>query len=235
MKTEAVIFDLDGTLLDTLDDIAASANRVLAARGLPTHGREAYRRFVGDGSAELMARALPPDMRSEKNIQDALQAFLEDYGRNWHDATRPYAGIADLLMRLQARMIGMAVVTNKPHRFTGMMMDHFFDGFPFHPVLGQVNGIPKKPHPRQALDAAAALGVMPEACVFLGDSAVDMETARRAGMIPIGAAWGFRTRHELQNADASAIVEHPLELMDIIDSNAAAKNEVRPEQPPSPE
>ncbi len=223
MNVNAVIFDLDGTLLDTLADIADSANRVLAALGFPVHDREAYRRFVGDGSAVLMTRALPADRRSEENVRPSLQAFLENYGRNWHNETRPYDGIVDLLRNLQARGIGLAVVTNKPHQFTGKMMAHFFRGMPFNPILGQVQGVPQKPHPRQALDAAAALGAIPETCVFLGDSAVDMETGRRAGMISVGAAWGFRTRRELRDAGAAYVIEHPLELLSIIDWNTAGK------------
>jgi phosphoglycolate phosphatase len=221
MNIRAVVFDMDGTLLDTLDDIADSANRVLAARGYPIHDREAYRQFVGDGSAVLMTRALPPDQRSAENVQVALEAFLENYGRGWHQATRPYPGILNLLKRLQKRKIGLAVVTNKHQRFTGIMMDHYFGDIPFHPILGHVQGVAKKPHPRQALDAAAILRVSPDTCVFLGDSAVDMETAKRAGMIPIGAAWGFRTRRELREAGAAAIIDHPLEMMNLIDSDAA--------------
>ncbi len=220
----AVVFDLDGTLLDTLDDIASSANRVLAAHGFPARDREAYRGFVGDGSAVLMTRALPPDRRSEEDVRAAFQAFLEDYGRNWHNATRPYEGIVDLLRRLRARGIGLAVVTNKPHRFAGIMVAHYFGDFPFHPILGQVQGIPKKPHPGQALDAAAALGATPETCVFLGDSAVDMETARRAGMTPIGAAWGFRTRRELLEAGAAAVIDHPLDMLSFTGANNALRN-----------
>ena len=213
----AVIFDLDGTLLDTLDDIAAAANRVLTARGLPGHNPQVYRGFVGDGSEMLMTRALPPARRSKKMIRECFEAFLEDYSRNWHQATRPYAGIDDLLTRLQDRSIRLAVVTNKPHQFTRQMMEHYFAGRRFQPILGQRDGIPKKPHPQQALAAAAAMKVSPRACIFLGDSNVDMQTARRAGMLPVGAGWGFRPVAELMDAGALAVIESPGALLHMID------------------
>jgi phosphoglycolate phosphatase len=214
MEYRAVIFDLDGTLLDTLGDLAASANRVLAARGYPTHPPDAYRWFVGDGSHLLMTRALPPSGRAPENVAACLQAFLDDYNRNWHTATRPYDGIARLLEHLEARRVAMAVVTNKPHRYCEMMIRHFLGGTPFHPVLGQREGVARKPDPRQALEAAASMGVSPGRCIFLGDSGVDMETARRAGMTPVGAGWGFRPAEELTDAGAVHVLDHPLALLE---------------------
>jgi phosphoglycolate phosphatase len=214
MKCQAVIFDLDGTLLDTLQDIADSVNRVLAARGLTGHAIDAFRTFVGDGSAVLVARALPEDQRRPEIIDSCLQGFLDDYHRNWDRATRPYDGILDLLVQLQDRQIKMAVVTNKPHRFTASMMARYFGQFHIHPVLGQQDGIPKKPDPHQALAAAAQMGVAPSACFFVGDSAIDIQTARSAAMQPIGAGWGFRTAAELLDAGALTVLGHPLELLD---------------------
>lgn len=215
MTYQAVIFDLDGTLLDTLDDLAASVNRVLGANGYPTHPHDAYRWFIGDGSALLMERALPTERRSPEIIRTCLQSLLDDYNRNWHSATQPYDGIPELLDELQQRGRQMAVVTNKPHRFTGLMIDHYFKAIPFRTVLGQQDGIPKKPDPRQALAAAEAMGVSPSDCLFLGDSAVDMETANRAGMLPVGADWGFRPTQELIDAGAAHVIKHPMELLGI--------------------
>lgn len=214
MDYRSVIFDLDGTLLDTLGDLAAAANRVLAVRGYPTHPAEAYRWFVGDGSHLLMTRAMPPSERTPENIEACLQAFLDDYNRNWHVATRPYDGIVPLLDHLALRRIAMAVVTNKPHRYCEMMVRHFLGGFPFHPVLGQREGVPKKPDPTQALAAATVMGVTPNRCIFLGDSGVDMQTAVRAGMTPVGAGWGFRPVQELIDAGAVRVLDHPLALLD---------------------
>jgi len=216
LKCQAVIFDLDGTLLNTLADIADSANRVLTAHGFPPHQEDAYRWFVGDGSAILMTRALPEEWRSPEMIKACLHGFISDYNQNWHQATRPYDDLKDLLGELQARKIKMSVVTNKPHRFTGAMMAHYFEGFGFYPILGQRDGIPKKPDPRQALSAAAKMGVPPSACIFIGDSGVDMQTARNAGMMPVGAGWGFRHPEELIRAGAVAVIDHPLELLDLI-------------------
>jgi phosphoglycolate phosphatase len=216
MNCQAVIFDLDGTLLDTLTDIADSANRVLAAHGFPPHHTDAYRWFVGDGSAILITRALPEDQRAPEMIQTCLQGFIVDYGQNWHQATRPYDGLTDLLRHLRDLRIKMSVVTNKPHRFTGSMMGHYFGDYHFEPILGQIDGIPKKPNPQQALTAAVQMGVAPSACIFIGDSAVDMETARKAGMQPVGAGWGFRPAGELLDAGALTVIHHPLELIDLI-------------------
>lgn len=216
MTGEAVIFDLDGTLLNTLADIAGSANRVLAGLGYPAHPEKAYQQFVGDGSKLLMTRALPEDQRQPKIIEACLNAFIADYQQHWDKATRPYDGVIDLVEALEQRAIKTCVVTNKPHRFTGAMMDHYFTGCPFFPILGQQNHIPKKPDPHQALVAAEQMGVAASDCVFLGDSAVDMETAIRAGMQPIGAGWGFRSRQELKSAGAQAVLDHPMELLAIL-------------------
>ena len=211
---KAIIFDLDGTLLDTLADIADAANHALSQAGFPTHPHQAYRWYVGDGSRLLITRALPADRRNPETIDSCLSAFIVRYRDNWNRATRPYDGIVKLLDDLTRRGILLAVVTNKPHRFTGDMMDYFFKEFDFDPILGQVDGIPKKPDPQQALAAAAQMDVPPGQCLFIGDSGVDMHTARNAGMTPIGAGWGFRPAEELLNAGAVAVLAHPLDLID---------------------
>ncbi len=216
INCQAVIFDLDGTLLDTLDDIAKAANRVLKASGFAPHPRDAYRWFVGDGSKLLMTRALPQGQRTPHQIDACLKAFIADYNQNWDQATRPYDGMLDLIAALEAQNIHMAVVTNKLHQFTGMMITRYFGSRPFDPVLGQRDGIPKKPDPQQALAAAHQMGIAPEGCIFLGDSAVDMETAQRAGMQAVGAAWGFRTVKELTDAGAGAVIDHPLALLELL-------------------
>jgi phosphoglycolate phosphatase len=207
---------MDGTLLNTLDDLAASVNRVLARRGFPTHTVDQYRWFIGDGSPVLITRALPPEQRSPERIQVCLQELLADYGGNWHIATHPYDGIPALLQTLAASQLALSVVTNKPHPFACLMADHFFGKTSFRSVLGQQDGIPKKPEPDQALRAARAMGVPAGACIFLGDSAVDMETARRAGMTGIGAGWGFRPVQELWDAGAVHVIDHPLDLLALL-------------------
>lgn len=216
MNCKAVIFDLDGTLLDTLADLANSVNRVLASHGYPTHPVADYKWFVGDGSKMLITRALPEDQRLPGIIDTSLEAFVADYGQHWHKDTQPYDGINDLIVALQESALPLSVVTNKPHRFTTVMMDYFFLGRPFFPILGQQDHIPKKPHPHQALVAADKMHVAPSNCVFLGDSAVDMQTAKSAGMHPVGAGWGFRSNRELLTAGALRVLNHPLELLQII-------------------
>jgi phosphoglycolate phosphatase len=219
MTIQAVIFDLDGTLLDTLADIADAVNRALAASGYPEHPVEAYRWFVGDGSAVLVRRALPPDCRDAGKIQTCLERFIADYTENWRCRTTAYPGIADLLESLLTRELKLAVVTNKPHRFTGKMMAHYFPETPFNPILGQREGIPKKPDPAQALAAAQQMQAAPCNCLFVGDSGVDIETARRAGMGAIGAGWGFRPRSELSDAGADQIIDHPMDLLSLLTDN----------------
>ena len=178
------------------------------------HAIDAFRTFVGDGSAVLVTRALPENQRQPEIINSCLQGYLDDYHQNWHQSTHPYDGIQDLLNALQDRRIPMAVVTNKPHRFTGSMMARYFEPFHIHPVLGQQDGIPKKPDPHLALEASREMGVAPSSCFFVGDSAIDMQTARNADMHPIGAGWGFRTAEELYQAGALTVLGHPLELLD---------------------
>lgn len=212
MDYQAVIFDLDGTLLDTLPDLAGAANRTLASQGYPTHPVEAYRWFVGDGSAMLIERAMPADQRSPENIKVCLNIHLQDYDRHWAEATQPYAGIPELLAHLAHCRLPFAVVTNKPHQSALVALAHFFPGVDFEFISGLYQGIAKKPDPLQALAAAQAMGISPGRCLFLGDSGVDMQTARNAAMTPIGAAWGYRTREELNQAGAWRIIQHPMDL-----------------------
>jgi phosphoglycolate phosphatase len=209
----AVLFDLDGTLLDTLDDLADAANRVLARHGLPIHPRDAYRRFVGGGSRRLITRALPSERRQSAFIDTCLAQFKATYGQHWQVATRPYPGMAKLLEALTHRLVSCAVVTNKPHAFAERCVAHFFPRRAFGIVIGQQAGVPLKPDPRPALMAAAALQAGPSSCLFLGDSDVDMQTARAAGMLPVGAAWGFRSSEELLRAGAAAVVQHPGDVL----------------------
>jgi phosphoglycolate phosphatase len=216
MKPKAVLFDLDGTLLDTLEDIADAVNRTLAARGLPTHDRGTYRWFIGDGARVLVTRALPAPRRTADEIDCCLAAFKNEYSRRWHHKTHPYAGIPRLVTGLQSAGIKMAVVTNKPHTISESCCRHYFPAGTFDAVLGQQNGRPVKPDPYPALRAAALLQVTPSDCLFLGDSGIDMQTALAAGMFPVGALWGFRRQDELETAGAAACIAHPRELLEWI-------------------
>ncbi len=209
------IFDLDGTLLDTLADIAASMNRVLSSLGLPNHPEKAYRTFVGDGMSELVKRVLPPESGSEVRKR-CHSAMLREYGSSWAAQTAPYQGIREMLEFIAARGISMAVLSNKPHRFTVEMTRHFFPDTDFRIIRGADNSIPRKPDPAGALAIAADLGVSPENMLYLGDTATDMRCAVSAGMIAIGVTWGFRDAEELRANGAVRLIAHPMEVARIV-------------------
>ena len=211
----AVLFDLDGTLLDTLHDIADSANAVLAGHGFPTYAATMYRQFVGEGVATLLARALPADCRDPQRIAQYAAEFREVYGQKWNVHTQPYEGIVPLLDKLSAEHVPMAVLSNKPDEFTQKCVRQYLPRAGFAAVVGQRDTHPRKPDPTAALALACQLSVPADQFLYLGDSAVDMETARRAGMQPIGAGWGFRSRQELRDGGAAAIIDHPLDLLEI--------------------
>ncbi len=208
-----IIFDLDGTLLDTLTDLAASTNRVLAGHGLATHPVDVYRYFVGDGMRMLVERALPPEKRAAEVIDAIFSELHADYGKNWAEATRPYAGVVELLAGLQQRGIVMSVLSNKPDEFTAVMVRKYFPEVPFKCIYGASHQVAKKPDPAGALRIAAETGIKPEQTMYLGDTLVDMKTAVAAGMFPIGALWGFRDEAELRAGGAKLMLQHPMQLL----------------------
>jgi phosphoglycolate phosphatase len=213
MQYKAVIFDLDGTLLDTLDDLAAAGNRVLAAAGLPVHPLDSYRFFVGDGLQVLIERIVSPDRRSRELLTALAEAFREDYGRNWAVRTRLYQGVAPLLTALQAHGLAMNVLSNKPEDFTRLCVSQFLHDWSFQEVVGQRPEMARKPDPAGALYIAEKLGLPPSAILYLGDTATDMRTAVAAGMHPVGALWGFRGAEELKESGAAALAAHPLDVL----------------------
>ena len=217
MTCAAVVFDLDGTLVDSLSDIARSTNIVLAQLGHPVHELDAYRRFIGDGVATLFSRALPADVSGDSAlIADCVRRFGDVYDVNWNVDSRPYDGIAELLDELTRAAMPLAVLSNKPHRFTVQCMREFFPDREFAVVFGQRDGVPRKPDPAGALEIADLLHVAPRDCLYLGDSLVDMQTAVRAGMIPVGALWGFRSREELEAHGAAHVIANPGELLPFV-------------------
>lgn len=211
-EPRAVLFDLDGTLLDTLADIAAAANAVLQRLGHPTHEPAAYKQFIGDGVEMLFRRALPHAADDLDRLRQCVWGFEESYNREWNIRTQLYDGVPELLDSLSARGVPMAVLSNKPHVFTCKCVDFYCGRWPFQAVLGQREGVARKPDPAGALEIAEICSLRPEQVLYLGDSLVDMRTARAAGMIPIGAAWGFRPTQELWDHGALAVIEHPSEL-----------------------
>jgi phosphoglycolate phosphatase len=210
---KAVIFDLDGTLLDSLADIAESINLMLDARGFPRCEVEAFRRMVGDGMERLVERALPPEQRTAEMIKNCTEEYRHFYDKHWAVETKPYEGIESVLDALRASGRKIGVISNKPHRFTVPMCDHFFGENRFDAVLGQRAEVPRKPAADAGLEMAAAFGLKPGECAYVGDSGVDMEFARAAGMKAIGVRWGFRTEEELVQAGAAVLIGHPEELL----------------------
>lgn len=208
-----IIFDLDGTLIDSLADIADATNNALSAFGMPVHPVDAYRQFVGNGVQVLLERAMPADHRGPPPDR-FIETFKHLYRRHLNVKTRPYAGIDDMLRRLADKGIKLAILSNKPDEFTKVCATRFFPGIAFSAVYGQRDGVPRKPDPRPALEIAAVAGESPERCVFVGDSAVDMATGRAAGMCCIGVSWGFREPGELVAAGADLIIDHPHELFE---------------------
>lgn len=212
----AVIFDLDGTLLDTLEDLAESMNAVLEEMGFSIHPPDKYRCFVGDGVTALARRALPPAGRDEKTVEACAAKMKEEYSRRWARKTRIYPGVERLLDTLAEKNIPMNILSNKTADFVPKVVSRFLSGWPFYHVAGLGSKTPKKPNPQGALNIAEANRVAPEKFVFLGDSDTDMKTACRAGMVPVGAEWGFRTREELLENGAREVIRHPSELLDWI-------------------
>ena len=213
MNYNAILFDLDGTLLDTLDDLADSMNAELAKLGYPQYPVADYRYFVGDGVIELCRRTLPADRQDDASLQAAARAMREEYAQRWHSKTRPYDGIPELLDALSARHIPMAVLSNKPDDFTKLCVCMLLEKWQFNCVQGLDSTLKKKPDPSGALAVARQLSVEPEKVVYVGDTNTDMKTAVAAGMFPVGALWGFRTAEELTATGAKLLVARPSELM----------------------
>jgi phosphoglycolate phosphatase len=212
----AVLFDLDGTLLDTLADLADAVNHVLSELGFPSHSLEAFRDLVGEGLPKLIERALPAGAGEEVRAE-ALAGVRARYAERLIVETRPYPGIVDLLDELTRRGLGMAVISNKPEAATQALVRQLLGRWAFAAVLGHRPDRPRKPDPAAALEAARALAVEPSRCVFVGDSWIDMATARGAGMLPVGVTWGFRSREELLGAGARALIDRPLDLTSVLD------------------
>lgn len=216
MIVEAVLFDLDGTLIDTADDIGDAVNRVLSRRGFPIHSNSAYREFVGDGSRVLIRRALPEKYRDDEIIDACLKEYIEDYRRNYNVKSKLYFGIPHLLDTLKTKGLKLAILSNKPDAITKDCVKAFLSTWGFDIVLGQREAVPRKPDPQGALEIAKKLSIPPSHFLYLGDTAIDMKTAFSAGMFPVGVLWGFRPLRELLENGACAVIDEPMEVLDII-------------------
>lgn len=210
-----LIFDLDGTLVNSLAGIASSLNASLALSGLQQHPLEAVRRFIGNGARMLVTRAAGPD--TEVSLLDRLEeGFKTDYDVTWPEGTAPYDGIVAMLETLQAEGYPLGVLSNKPHAFTEVIVEKVFPTVDFTAVLGQRAGIPHKPDPAGAFEVARAIGREPSDCLVIGDSTMDLETAWNAGMKAIAVSWGYHDPEALLAANADVMVNTPADLLDAI-------------------
>lgn len=213
---KAVIFDLDGTLLNTLEDLANASNFALRSCGYNEHPIKDYIRFVGSGRYILMKRILPEeDKNNEEAIEKVLKLFDEYYGEHMHDTTKPYDGIYELIKELKIKNIKLAVVSNKPDEFAGETVNRYFEN-DFEITYGQRPNHAVKPDPKTVYEVMEYLNVTKEECIYVGDSDVDMKTAQNAGVKSIGVAWGFRGEEELKSAGADYIIRTPQELVNLL-------------------
>lgn len=211
-----VIFDLDGTLLETVGDLAASCNAVLRRHGLPEHDYAAYRRFVGNGVRKLCERALPEELRSEERIDRVRDEFVAYYTAHIDCHSYAYEGIFDLLKELAARKVKIAVVSNKFQQGTELLVRKFFPEIPFVAVFGNRPEVPLKPDPAADLEVLRLAGVSASETLHIGDTASDIRAAKAAGIGAVGVSWGFRSREELLEAGAEVVIDHPRELLDLL-------------------
>lgn len=216
MIFEAVLFDLDGTLIDTLNDIGDAVNRVLSNKRYPTHEISMYRKFVGDGSRILIERALPKKYRKDKIIDACLKEYIEDYSRNYNVKSKLYFAIPNLLDTLMAKGLKLGILSNKQDAITKKCVKTFLSKWDFDVVFGQRDSVPRKPNPQGALEAAKKMSIPPSHFLYLGDTPIDMKTAVSAGMFPVGVLWGFRSRKELQQNGAGAIIKEPLDVLNLL-------------------
>ncbi len=213
MTYKAVLFDLDGTLVDTLEDLADVMNGILQKRGYPVHPVDSYRYRVGWGLKVAAEKSLPAEALTPVIIEECIQEFLSVYGARPVVKTKPYDGIPEVLDELENRGIKKMILSNKPDPLTQRVAEILLDSWKFEAIQGSQKEIPKKPDPAAAFDMCRSLDISPDSVLYLGDSAVDMETAVNAGMYPLGVLWGFRDEEELRDAGAAGVIADPLEIL----------------------
>ncbi len=201
------IFDLDGTLLDTIADLAAATNHALSHYGLPTHKEEEYKFFVGNGIDKMFERALPEDKRNQEYIMKLRSQFVPYYDAHNSDLSRPYNGMVELLNELQHNNIAIGVASNKYQEAAVKLVLQFFPGIDFALILGQREGVPSKPDPTIVHEIIAHTGISKEETVYIGDSCVDMQTGKNAGVTTVGVSWGFRPKAELESYNPDFIAD----------------------------
>lgn len=215
---KTIIFDLDGTLLNSLEDLANSTNHTLKTYGFPTHPTEKYKYFVGNGIGKLLERALPEEHRNEAFLKEFSKRFLEYYNQHKEDCTKPYTGILQLLQQLNDEGFNLAVASNKIHSATCVLVEKYFPDISFSLVLGHRQGYLPKPDSKIIDDILNETNSNTLEAIMIGDSSVDIQTAKNANIKSIGVLWGFRTKEELQEAGADFTVSKPNEIVQIIRS-----------------
>jgi len=216
MKFHAVLFDLDGTLLDTLQDIADSMNEALKKHGLPGYPAESYKKFVGGGLELLVRRVLPEHIDADSLFRVLMEQMQNEYSTRWSVNTRLYPGIRRMLDGLTEQGLRLSILSNKPDDFTQKIYAHYLSTWNFEIVLGAGAALPRKPDPAAALWIADQMQLAPAEFVYLGDSSTDMKTAVAAGMRPIGALWGFRDADELLESGAEQLIARPEEMLEVV-------------------
>jgi len=216
---KAVLFDLDGTLLDTLTDLADAMNTALEQFGYSAHPMDAFKHFVGDSVETEARRALPESARDDQTVKKVAALSEVFYDKCWHKNTHPYPGIPQLLTELSKRNLPMAILSNKPDNFTKAMAQKLLPGWPFEIVKGALPDVPLKPDPTAALAIAKELNIPANQFLYIGDTNTDMKTAVNSGMFPLGVLWGFRPKQELLDNGAKALAKTPADILNFLDKN----------------
>ena len=216
LRYKGAIFDLDGTLLNTVTDLGDSVNAALEDLGFPPHSEEAYKKKIGHGFRNLIEISLPEGIADNTLIDKGLELFLEAYDERYRNKTRPYDGMVGLIAALLSSGVILGVNSNKRNDYTRTLISDFFPEGSFAAVFGERAGVPKKPDPTTAREIAAIMGLKPEEIVYIGDTATDIQTGKNAGMDTIGVSWGFRGRLELESVGAGFVVDQPEQISEII-------------------
>ena len=211
-----VIFDLDGTLVNTIADLADSVNHALQTLGYPAQPYEKFPYFVGNGIYKLIERALPPESRDEQTIRAVKAVFMDYYMLHNTDKSTVYDGVGELLQALAGKGVALAVASNKVHEATVAMIARLFPGIGFACVLGQRDGVPTKPNPAIVAEILQTASATPSETLYVGDSGVDMQTAHNAGITAVGVTWGLRPVEELRQNAADIIIDSPMELLEYL-------------------
>lgn len=215
MKFKGIIFDLDGTLVNSLEDIADAMNKVLQSLDYPTHSYDDYQYFIGSGLRNLVSKALPETNNDENQIEKSLNSMIDVYRDNCTNQTKAYQGIVELLNELKSRKLKLGVFSNKADALTKEITKALFPDV-FDPIVGLSTESLKKPNPFEALEISKSWGLQPEEMIFVGDSGIDMQTATNANMHAVGVSWGYRPEKELMKNGAQHILNHPLDLIPIL-------------------